>query len=147
LPVDSINFVFLALLIVLIAAFINDLLSRKISNTIVMLGLVAASVFSILKIGVSPHYAALGFGTAIAIFLPFYAANIMGAGDVKLLSVVGAFLGPAQFILAAVFILIAGGAIALLYRVGSSSGVLSKDVPYALSILVGVGGYLFMTRQ
>jgi prepilin peptidase CpaA len=135
------------LIVMLLLASHFDVLYRRVPNKLVVTGLILASASSWYRIEVPPNEAALGFIIAMMIYLPFYVANIMGAGDVKLLSVVGAFLGPAQFVLAAVFILIAGGAIALLYRVGSSSGVLAKDVPYALSILVGVGGYLFMTRQ
>jgi prepilin peptidase CpaA len=135
------------LIVMLLLASHFDVLHRRVPNKLVVAGLVLASVSSLYRIDVPPNEAAQGFIIALIIFLPFYAANIMGAGDVKLLSVVGAFLGPTQFFLATVFILIAGGAIALLYRVGSSSGVLTKDVPYALSILLGVSGYLFMTRQ
>ena len=53
--------------------------------------------------------AVLGLG----LFVLLYACGWMGAGDVKLFAAVGAFLGPAQTISAAVAIALVGGLLAL----------------------------------
>jgi prepilin peptidase CpaA len=48
------------------------------------------------------------------LFFPMFALRGMGAGDVKLLAAVGAWLGPGQVAIAAVATSIAGGVIAVL---------------------------------
>jgi prepilin peptidase CpaA len=47
------------------------------------------------------------------LFFPLFALRGMGAGDVKLLAAVGAWLGPSQVLIAALATSIAGGVIAL----------------------------------
>jgi len=66
----------------------------------------------------------------------------MGAGDVKLISMVGGFLGPHHFLFALLCIFMAGGALSMFYLLhqrlkGSSSGM-----PYAVAVLGGVSAYL-----
>jgi prepilin peptidase CpaA len=50
----------------------------------------------------------------MALFLPFYLARGMGAGDVKLMGAAGAFLGPQDALQATILSLIAGGTIAII---------------------------------
>ena len=47
-----------------------------------------------------------------ALFLPFYIARGMGAGDVKLMAAVGAFLGPYHALAATIVVALLGGVIA-----------------------------------
>lgn len=49
-----------------------------------------------------------------ALFFPFFALGGMGAGDVKLLAALAAWLGPADAVYLAMFAAIAGGVIGLL---------------------------------
>jgi len=57
---------------------------------------------------------AAGLITGLAVFLPFYFAKGFGAGDVKAMGAVGAFVGPYGALLAAAWTLIAGAICALI---------------------------------
>jgi prepilin peptidase CpaA len=58
-----------------------------------------------------------GLLAGFALFIPFYALGGMAAGDVKLMAVVGAYLGAVDTFWAGAFSLIAGGALGVLYLV------------------------------
>lgn len=58
--------------------------------------------------------AGLGGVAGLAVFLPFYLFRSMGAGDVKLMAALGAFVGPGEVIGLALFVLAAGGVLAVL---------------------------------
>jgi prepilin peptidase CpaA len=67
---------------------------------------------------------AAGWGVGTALFLPLFALGGMGAGDVKLLGAVGAWLGPMGALYAALYSVFAGGALALI--VGGMRGYLGQ---------------------
>ena len=50
-----------------------------------------------------------GLAVGLAAFLPLYLGGGFGAGDVKAMAAVGAFLGPKGALLAAAWTLVAGG--------------------------------------
>ena len=56
-----------------------------------------------------------GLGIGLAMLMPLYVLGAMGAGDVKLLGVAGAFLGPAGAILAGLATFIIGGIYGLVW--------------------------------
>lgn len=56
-----------------------------------------------------------GLVMGLALFLPFYLLGVMGAGDVKLMAMVGAFIGPSHVLWAALYTLVAGGVLALVW--------------------------------
>ena len=56
----------------------------------------------------------LGGAIAFACFLPLYAVGWMGAADVKLMAVVGAFAGAATVAAAVLYTMLAGGLLSLL---------------------------------
>ena len=62
----------------------------------------------------------------IVLFLPFFLLRGMGAGDVKLLAALGAWLGPMQTIWLALFTSIAGGVMALV--IATSTGCAFNSV-------------------
>lgn len=56
-----------------------------------------------------------GLALGLAVLLPAYAIRVLGAGDVKLMAMVGAFLGLPDTIYALLYSLMAGGLLALFY--------------------------------
>jgi prepilin peptidase CpaA len=113
-----------ALAILLSIAVWYDVRTRKIPNRLVFFGTligVALNIFLPAGTGIfSDPPGALGFlpsliGVAVglATLIPMYALGAMGAGDVKLMAMVGAFLGPEQILGVALLSLLAGGVLAL----------------------------------
>ena len=83
------------LIAILGIAILTDLSTHRIPNQLIVLGLSIALICSAAIGGLSGLTASLaGLGVGLALFLPMYACGVMGAGDVKLLGVAGAFLGP-----------------------------------------------------
>ncbi len=80
--------------------------------------------FSGIAIGILTHvylsgsagalFSGLGLLAGFALFFPLYFFGIMGAGDVKLLMLVGAWVGPPQCLEAALAAIVLGGAYALI---------------------------------
>lgn len=58
--------------------------------------------------------AAAGLALGFAVFLPFFALGGMGAGDVKLMTAVGAFVGPQDLVFIFIYTGLLGGVAGLL---------------------------------
>lgn len=117
----------LALLIVLLmlAAFI-DVRTFRIPNWLTFggaaMGLLFGAAIQWRLLG--PAWAIDGFlwslgglAAGLALMLPMYALRVMGAGDVKLMAMAGAFLGLGQIVPAVLCVFVAGGALAIAYAV------------------------------
>lgn len=104
------------LLVLLATAVWADLRTRRIPNPLIAMGLVAGILGQALLEG-GAGLASAGSGALVGLLclLPFYATGSMGAGDVKLMAVCGAFLGPLMVFLAAAASLLIGGAIGLFW--------------------------------
>lgn len=75
---------------------ISDYRARRISNSIVVAGLAAALACAFLRcgpFGISPLQAVTGSLIGLAALLPFFAFGLMGAADVKVFAVLGAWCG------------------------------------------------------
>jgi prepilin peptidase CpaA len=154
---------------ILAVAVYSDLRRHRIPNALTGLGVIAG--LGLQSVGGGLHgltSGLLGVGVGLACFAPFYVLRAMGAGDVKLLAVVGGFLGPQGCFYAALASLLAGGLGAISYvlwrgvrafitfvREGfgaataaafSSARIARRDrLPFALPIALGgitVGWYL-----
>jgi prepilin peptidase CpaA len=165
-----------ALLALCAVAVAHDLMFRRIPNGLVLTGMALGLLFQIL----APHGeglllggnsgladALLGGLVGLVLFLPLYALRTMGAGDVKMLAMVGIWLGPAGVAWTALWTLLAGGVLAL--AVALWCGVLQQafrnmhtmwmvrshgtpvdgpasttgHLPYAVAIACGTAGELF----
>ncbi|MEX4001588.1 prepilin peptidase [Paraburkholderia sp. EG285A] len=94
-----------------ILAASTDIVSRRIPNLLILLGLVSALAVQIALRGALSG-GALWLGGAVtgfAVLLPFYLLRGMAAGDVKLLMMLGAWLGAAATVDIAVNTFIIGG--------------------------------------
>jgi prepilin peptidase CpaA len=107
----------LLLLVVLLAIAVqSDLRHHRIPNKLTLVGLGAGLGLQTLAGGMHGLVSGLlGAGVGLACFAPFYLLRAMGAGDVKLLAAVGAFLGPQVALTAALLALLAGGLGAVAY--------------------------------
>jgi Flp pilus assembly protein protease CpaA len=99
----------LCLAAILVAAVYSDLRFHRIPNELSVLGMVAGLGLQVVAGGLNGlGVGLLGALVGLACFTPFYLRRAMGAGDVKILAAVGAFLGPLGALYAALFSLIAG---------------------------------------
>lgn len=103
------------LTVFLLAAVWTDLANRKIPNRLVYAGIGLALVCqTALPSGEGAWVALQGLGLGLALFLPLYLVRAMGAGDVKLMAMAGAFVGPQLIIGATLATLVAGGIMAVM---------------------------------
>lgn len=104
------------LLLFLAAAVITDLRARIIPNALVLAGaLTGLSLAALHPEGIGFLSGLGGLALGLAILLPLYLLRAMGAGDVKLMAMTGAFLGPAAIAEAALWVLLTGGVLALVF--------------------------------
>jgi prepilin peptidase CpaA len=102
-----------------------DLRTRRIPNWLTFGAAGAALVFHCVTGGVSGVVQGVGgWATGAALLLPPYALGGMGAGDVKLVGALGAWLGPGDTFWLAMYTGIAGGVMAL--AVSVSHGYLGR---------------------
>jgi prepilin peptidase CpaA len=133
----------------LLVVSIADLLSRRISNYWIVVGAVYCFGIALISAGpVGLSGAVLGALVGMGIFILPYIKGLLGAGDVKLIGVVGLFMGPALTISSILYASIIGGILALIYL--ASQGLLKKTfgnllkfgtggvrIPYAVAISLG----------
>lgn len=177
----------LLLAALLAAAVATDIRSRRIPNRLVGFGMAAgltlhatvtpgAGLFGTPFGGLGLLLALGGLALGLLLLLPMYALGAMGAGDVKLMAMIGAFVGPREMLGVALCSLVAGGLLALLFAVaegslgkvlgnvrtlllgsllrGLSGGTARLDeapaptgkLPYAIAIASGTVVYLLLTR-
>jgi prepilin peptidase CpaA len=105
-----------ALAVVLLAAIGTDLRLSKIPNQLTFPAISLALVGHTWLGGISEGLSSLaGLGLGIGLFLTIYMAGGIGAGDVKLMAVVGAFVGPYGVLVSAWLAIVVGG----MYAVGA----------------------------
>jgi prepilin peptidase CpaA len=128
-------------LMVGLAACIFDLRTRRIPNLLTLGGAAAALVYwasleGFTAVGVS----AAGWGAGLAIFLPLFLLGGLGAGDVKLMACLGAWLGPSQALWTAIYGAIAGGIFALIVALFTGYLRTAVDNVYILLVHFRVAG-------
>jgi prepilin peptidase CpaA len=97
-----------------LAACVADLRTRRIPNVLTFSTAVAGVLFHAIGGGIAGAGQSLaGLAVGLLLFLPFYLLGGLGAGDVKLLAALGAWLGPRLITWAGIYGMIAGGVLAL----------------------------------
>jgi len=104
----------IAALVVAGTACVYDLRTRRIPNALTFGAALVALLFQALT-GGSPALATAGGGwlVGIVLFFPFFALGGLGAGDVKLLGAIGAWIGPASVLHVGLYSALAGGVFAV----------------------------------
>ena len=106
-----------ALLVLLAVAATIDWRTYRIPNVLTFGGMVLGLALSTFDVGSAPSSSLLsgigGLLLATASLLPLYAFGVLGAGDVKLMAAVGAFVGHDEILPVLLFVLITAGLVSL----------------------------------
>jgi prepilin peptidase CpaA len=130
------------LLALLLAAVATDLRSRRIPNTLVLAGIALALLSHAIALsgmgqplaGTSWWAPLAGLAAGLAALMPLYLLRALGAGDVKLMAMVGAFVGPPTVLTATLYTLLAGGLLSLAVMLGQ--GVAARTLANVRFLLV-----------
>lgn len=109
-----------------------DIRTRRIPNWLVFSGMIAGLSLNVLLPsgfgfasalpgGLGWQGSLVGLAAGLFLMLPFYLLRAMGAGDVKLMAMVGAFLGLKLVLGAIIFTFLAGGLMAIAVALRSSA--------------------------
>lgn len=102
----------------LIVAAVIDCRTYKIPNWLTVGGATFALIYSVVvpfSVDAGFLWALGGLGLGFIFMLPGYALGVMGAGDVKLMAMAGAFLGVSDTLYAVLATFVVGGIAALVY--------------------------------
>ncbi len=117
----------LVLLSVCVAvAAVTDVRSRKIPNVVVLPGIVAALFSAFYQFGWSSGLQPALYGalSALLVMVPLYALGVLGAGDAKLMCLVGAAIGVVGALQVAVVAIAISGVIGLVVSFATGKGKL-----------------------
>jgi prepilin peptidase CpaA len=137
-------------LVIGLAASVEDLWRRKVSNAIALSAFVSGVIAQGLLFGIEGVWnALLGSLIGFAVFLIFFLLGGMGGGDIKLMGGFGAILGPQLIWVAAMMTALIGGLMALVYLLvrklrpttqaagGPATPLRKEAIPYAPAIALG----------
>lgn len=109
------GFFIVALLILLIWAVVTDLSKTRVPNCIIITGLILGLFYRVLYLGHRNYIVILaGIVIPVLIFFPLFLMRAMGAGDIKLFAVTGAFFSIEDNMKCIALAIMLGGVIALI---------------------------------
>lgn len=111
------------LIVALLLAAWSDVKTGRIPNELVFSGMAVALAYYALNPvrDTGLLWSLQGLGAGLVLLLPFYLMRIMGAGDVKLMAMTGAFLGFPDTLWALLATFVAGGVLAIVFALRSGS--------------------------
>lgn len=116
----ELEFIFLSAFV--ITAAIYDIRFRRIPNWLVLSGTFTSLIWATASgYGYGFTFWAAGLAVGFFCFIPLYIFRAMGAGDVKLMALVGSFLGGTAAFQTVILTLLAGGVLALIVTVWKRS--------------------------
>jgi prepilin peptidase CpaA len=129
-----------ALLIGVLACFF-DLRTKHIPNPLTLGGAAVALVYWFVVGGPAGlGMSIVGWLVGVAVFLPFFLLGGLGAGDVKLLGCLGAWLGLSQIAWTGLYAAIAGGIMGIAVALGTGYLRTAVDNVYVLLVHFRVRG-------
>lgn len=125
------------LLLLLFVAAWQDFRSYHISNTIVFLGaLLGVLLNTSLPAGIGIFESLMGWCIGLLLLLPLYLLRMMGAGDIKLMAMVGAFVGTSDILGVFLNTLITGGVLAFIISLQQGmAGRLMENLTHMLQTI------------
>lgn len=129
------------LIIVLVICFITDLKQQKIYNKVIFPSLIAVLVIHFAAAGLGGLKLSLfGFLAGLAVLIIPYFLGGIGAGDVKLLALIGAIKGSDFVINTALYMAVIGGLIALVIIAanGTLINVMKQIWIWVYSLICGI---------
>lgn len=119
-----------AVLLVGAIACVTDVRSRRIPNWLTFGASIAAFVFSSITAGPWGLAASLGgWAVGAALFMPVFLLRGMGAGDVKLMAALGAWVGPSLAMWMTLYAAVAGGVFAAIVTLAAGCfGTMVRNV-------------------
>ena len=122
---------YLVLVCCVAGAMVFDLRFRRIPNTVILIGLAGAFAMHALAFqlfgkslaGTAWWSPLAGLALGFVLMLPLNMLRAMGAGDVKMMAMVGAFVGPGAVATAALYTVLAGGLLSLAFMMGRGVAV------------------------
>lgn len=147
------SFIQVALVVTVILAAVTDIHSQRVPNWLTLSATLLAFSLHTYSGGLSGLlFSAAGLAFGFALLIGFYLAGGMGAGDVKLLAAVGAFVGAQQVLWVFLVAALAGGLYALVLLLVvevSRSGWLraGRELQSEIRMFLLTGGNLQSVRQ
>ncbi|MCR5734941.1 MAG: prepilin peptidase [Lachnospiraceae bacterium] len=127
------------LLIICVIAAVMDMITLKVNNLLILTGFFAGLGCSFLDGGMHSLVISLtGACIPILILMIPFILRLFGAGDIKLLSVIGVFMGPEDVFYTMFYAFLAGALIVIVRYIINLNSRKDDRIPFALPVLIGV---------